>query len=714
MMQPILLKNLTSNISGKPQIRQLDGRDHLVIPMAMIVPGVLNGSKGKGLYTQQESIREMDAWNNMPIVVNHPVDNEGDAISARTPEVLDRVGIGRVFNANWNGKLRAMAWVDVEKAKKLVPSEFAKLKQGKPVELSTGVFIREEPVQNGKTDDGKDYDWVARDIKPDHLALLTGTKGACSLNDGCGLNVNQEAINWDDYQLVANEELVDAVDLDSLAEGDKFEKVILGNEFKWKITRSLATNEDQSPFIDWDEFDDVVTGNQSTVIIPEEKPMDNSGWFDLFIINEDDSHEDCECGGECDECKDKLADNDATLPVRAQIDDSVTSSKACQILKDGVINGKPITNKQRRLFGAVCNKQTNNETSSMEWLDLLNNAFCPTGDGGGIDPSCGSGGKSGGGGSKKDPNRTKKGKVKIEKALASGEFGEGSRVKVSSHLGLGSGSWTIDRVHSKSYVEISKGKKQATIHTSDITHVRNQSGEFVINQQTTNSLQGDRDMKSLTKEQKEKIVSDLITNEGVGVEGPWKEDHRKALEAMPEDQLLAFNSQRELLVNAMTDDDDEEEEDEEEGDDKGKKKIPAFIKKKIAGNCCPEAGGTSNKQEVIANWLKDNEVDASPEEAGAAMREAIIFNRRRRDKATKTIVANSELTESWCSKQEVPVLEHMATKLAANEESDEEGDLRTPSYAGAGGRYLIGNAQEDDFRNQDQEMGLLGLNISAD
>ena len=36
---------------------------------------------------------------------------------------------------------------------------------------------------------------------------------------------------------------------------------------------------------------------------------------------------------------------------------TVTKSKACKILKDGYANGKLLTDKQRKLFGSICNSK---------------------------------------------------------------------------------------------------------------------------------------------------------------------------------------------------------------------------------------------------------------------------------------------------------------------------------------------------------------------
>jgi len=55
----------------------------------------------------------------------------------------------------------------------------------KPVEVSTGLYA-DSIATNGAVS-GKSYRAVARNFRPDHLAILLDTVGACSLQDGCGL-----------------------------------------------------------------------------------------------------------------------------------------------------------------------------------------------------------------------------------------------------------------------------------------------------------------------------------------------------------------------------------------------------------------------------------------------------------------------------------------------------------------------------------------------
>ena len=132
----------------------------------------------------------------MPITINHPYDDDGDPASGRSPDISEKVEIGRVYSANNNGgKLRSEAWINMTLARQKLPKYdggaevLNKLERGEPVELSTGLFTENFPASKHATYNGKPYDFVARNYRPDHLAILLKEKGACSLDDGCGINV---------------------------------------------------------------------------------------------------------------------------------------------------------------------------------------------------------------------------------------------------------------------------------------------------------------------------------------------------------------------------------------------------------------------------------------------------------------------------------------------------------------------------------------------
>lgn len=193
------LERLTLNLAGRVRRQKLEGREHLVAPITLIVPGVLNGSQGPLYYPLEEIRRNPDVWNHVPIVVYHPSRN-GRNISARDPDVINTQKVGVVLRSRANGKLQAEAWFDVERTRQIDNRVYESLVKNEPIELSTGLFTRNEPAPEGATYNGTPYTHTARDYRPDHLAVLPDQIGACSLQDGCGVLANGRY----DLTLVAN------------------------------------------------------------------------------------------------------------------------------------------------------------------------------------------------------------------------------------------------------------------------------------------------------------------------------------------------------------------------------------------------------------------------------------------------------------------------------------------------------------------------------
>jgi len=184
--------NLTVNLVGKARRATLHGREYLVAPAVMIVPGVLDGSKGPLLYELEEIRNSTPRWNYIPITYNHPFDEQGQAISARSPGVLDKIGLGVVLNSHTNGKLRAETWFDVEITRSIDPRIIDRLIKGDPIELSTGLGSSTIPASKGALHNGVPYKGIAKEFEPDHLAVLVDGVGACGLRDGCGVLVNEK------------------------------------------------------------------------------------------------------------------------------------------------------------------------------------------------------------------------------------------------------------------------------------------------------------------------------------------------------------------------------------------------------------------------------------------------------------------------------------------------------------------------------------------
>lgn len=195
--------NYSSATTGGVKARKeiVDGREYLVAPMTLIVSGVLNGSKGALYYPPEEVAKNYEDWNDIPIVVYHPTRN-GRNVSAFVPGILDEVGIGHLSKVCYNpktNKLTSLGYFDIERTRKVDERVYNALVRGESMEISTGLFTSDEEspgIFNGKDRYGRavsrEYRYIARNYRPDHLAVLPDQRGACSLEDGCGLLVNKE------------------------------------------------------------------------------------------------------------------------------------------------------------------------------------------------------------------------------------------------------------------------------------------------------------------------------------------------------------------------------------------------------------------------------------------------------------------------------------------------------------------------------------------
>jgi hypothetical protein len=163
----------------------------------MIVEGVLPGSQGPLYYPASEIGANPDSWNGMPIVNLHPF-QAGQPVSGRDPDILNKQGVGFVFRSkagkhDGKNKLKAEAWFDEELADKSDPRILENLRAKRPVEISTGLYTQNVPAHPNSNFGGKPYEMVATNYKPDHLAILLDQKGACSIQDGCGVLVGNQA-----------------------------------------------------------------------------------------------------------------------------------------------------------------------------------------------------------------------------------------------------------------------------------------------------------------------------------------------------------------------------------------------------------------------------------------------------------------------------------------------------------------------------------------
>jgi hypothetical protein len=202
-------ETVTFNLKAPTRYDEMEGRRYLVVPMIMMTVGVHSGSAGPLFYPEEELAKTPVVWNHKPIVVYHPMIN-GVGVSACDPDIITNRKVGVIMNTKFEGQaLKAEAWLEEERLNKVDDRIAPAIEKQEMVEVSTGVFTDHdftEGVWNGKT-----YPAIARNHRPDHLAILPDQIGACSIEDGAGLlRLNQEAYTNEEYQAIG-EQLVDMV-----------------------------------------------------------------------------------------------------------------------------------------------------------------------------------------------------------------------------------------------------------------------------------------------------------------------------------------------------------------------------------------------------------------------------------------------------------------------------------------------------------------------
>lgn len=205
MNQLVFVTNSTAAISEATY----DGKTYLIAPVVAIKEGVLNGY----LYLAEEFSKFVEAWNGRPVPLGHPKRN-GEYVSANTPDIWATEVPGYFWNVTADTeRLKGEIWIDLEKAAKIgepATNVVERLRAGEGIEVSTGLWFELE--ESPGVWKGVSYEGIARNIRPDHLALLPNEVGACSWDDGCGVpRVNQKGA------VMGNEVTVNELTLDDRA-----------------------------------------------------------------------------------------------------------------------------------------------------------------------------------------------------------------------------------------------------------------------------------------------------------------------------------------------------------------------------------------------------------------------------------------------------------------------------------------------------------------
>ena len=277
------LQNVTTNLSSAIRHDTMEGREYLVAPMVMLTEGVHKGSNGPLYYPEDELSKTPEAWNHKPVVVYHPTMN-GMGVSACDPDIITKRKVGVIMNTRFDsktGKLRAEAWLEKDRISEIDNRISDSLENNSIMEVSTGLFT-DNQIEDGEYN-GKPYSSVARNYRPDHLALLPDKKGACSIEDGAGL-LQLNSAEQSSLSVAVSENFDGAVFKDVVSSCLVFEK----GDQTWQC--NFTMNDDSSIVFDRQSLEDVsrqMSEDQVETFTEEgEKEMANN-LVDALISNEE-------------------------------------------------------------------------------------------------------------------------------------------------------------------------------------------------------------------------------------------------------------------------------------------------------------------------------------------------------------------------------------------------------------------------------------------
>ncbi len=188
--------------ASKIRNEKRDGRDYIIVPSATLPDNIImNG----GLYPADEIEASYKTLERTPAPLGHPYVN-GEYISAYEPEAVNQFWVG-AFNENVrreSGRVYLDKAIDVEVASRTEQGRalIDAINSGEPIHTSTGLTLTPEYVEN------QDYDWIGRNMKFDHDAILMGEVGAATPEQGVGMMVNGKNVS------VINSEITDWADRD--------------------------------------------------------------------------------------------------------------------------------------------------------------------------------------------------------------------------------------------------------------------------------------------------------------------------------------------------------------------------------------------------------------------------------------------------------------------------------------------------------------------
>ncbi len=185
-MDELWLETIVANIGGHYREEKLEGRDHLVVSGAILGEEVIEGNRGPIFYPDDENSAVTNAWDHMPIVIDHPTTG-----SARVQSYLNDNKLGVILNTTHDSKAKKITpefWFDKDRTQALAPVVYENILNKRPIETSSGLFMSLR-LQGG-VHNGKKYEGVSTKQRPDHVAVLPNKVGAYSVAMGGGIFAN--------------------------------------------------------------------------------------------------------------------------------------------------------------------------------------------------------------------------------------------------------------------------------------------------------------------------------------------------------------------------------------------------------------------------------------------------------------------------------------------------------------------------------------------
>lgn len=171
-----------------------------IITIKDVVPVVDDIVMNSGLYPADEINKGYLSLNGTAAPAGHPQDAEGNYISAKEAEAMQRHWIGAgVTNVKRAGdKITCDITINVDQANAMpegreLIGRCERAMNGEkidPIHVSTGLMLNREPASGASK--GKKYNWIARNMQFDHLAILLNQQGAGTPEEGVGMWLNQD------------------------------------------------------------------------------------------------------------------------------------------------------------------------------------------------------------------------------------------------------------------------------------------------------------------------------------------------------------------------------------------------------------------------------------------------------------------------------------------------------------------------------------------